>query len=187
MRPTTSEMPLTDQFVVPVAVPVAVAQDDPKLQKRLENLEELIVKVNDSLRNVAAGIDGLKADMKKDIAGLNAAAVQLRVDMDANQTRVKELGDLLNNVRADVTFLGTNCISVRHGLSTPDSSEAAAKRAMAAAARQVVVLADSSKIGRESTISFAALAQVDVVVTDDGISEADHKALVDADVQVVVA
>jgi DeoR family transcriptional regulator, fructose operon transcriptional repressor len=72
-------------------------------------------------------------------------------------------------------------------LSTPDSSEAAAKRAMAAAARQVVVLADSSKIGHESTVSFADLAQVDVVVTDEGISDEDHKALIDADVQVVVA
>lgn len=93
----------------------------------------------------------------------------------------------LAHLRTDVVFLGTNGITVRHGLSTPDSSEAAAKRAMAAAARQVVVLADSSKIGHESTVSFADLAQVDVVVTDDGISDEDHKALIDADVQVVVA
>lgn len=93
----------------------------------------------------------------------------------------------LAHLRTDVVFLGTNGITVRHGLSTPDSSEAAAKRAMAAAARQVVVLADSSKIGHESTVSFADLAQVDVVVTDEGISDEDHKALIDADVQVVVA
>lgn len=93
----------------------------------------------------------------------------------------------LSRLRTDVVFLGTNGISVRHGLSTPDSAEAAAKRAMASAARQVVVLADSSKIGRESTISFAALDQVDVVVTDDGIGDLDHKALVDTGVQVVVA
>jgi DeoR family fructose operon transcriptional repressor len=93
----------------------------------------------------------------------------------------------LAHLRTDVVFLGTNGITVRHGLSTPDSSEAAAKRAMAAAARQVVVLADSSKIGHESTVSFADLAQVDVVITDDGITDDDHKALIDADVQVVVA
>jgi DeoR family fructose operon transcriptional repressor len=90
-------------------------------------------------------------------------------------------------LRTDVVFLGTNGISVTHGLSTPDPSEAAAKRAMLAAARQVVVLADSSKIGHESTIRFADLSQVDVVVTDDGISDEDHKALIDADVEVVIA
>jgi DeoR family fructose operon transcriptional repressor len=93
----------------------------------------------------------------------------------------------IGHLRTDVAFLGTNGITVRHGLSTPDTSEAAAKRAMVAAARQVIVLADSSKIGRESTVSFADLAQVDVVVTDDGISDEDHKALIDADVEVVIA
>jgi DeoR family fructose operon transcriptional repressor len=93
----------------------------------------------------------------------------------------------LGNLRIDVAFLGTNGISVAHGLSTPDQSEAAAKRAMVAAARQVVVLADSSKIGHESTIRFADLEHVDVIVTDDAISERDHQALLDHDVQVVVA
>lgn len=93
----------------------------------------------------------------------------------------------LSRLRVDVAFLGTNGITVRHGLSTPDSGEAAAKRAMAAAARQVVVLADSSKIGHESTISFAGLAAVDVVITDDGLTDEDHKAMIDAGVQVVVA
>ena len=53
----------------------------------------------------------------------------------------------LADLRADVAFIGTNGISVGHGLSTPDRDEAATKRAMVAAARQVVVLADASKIG----------------------------------------
>ena len=39
----------------------------------------------------------------------------------------------LSQVRADVAFLGTNGISLGHGLSTPDHSEAACKRAIVAA------------------------------------------------------
>lgn len=93
----------------------------------------------------------------------------------------------LAHLRTDVAFVGTNGLTVAHGLSTPDPSEAAAKRAMVATGRQVVVLVDSSKIGLESTICFARLDQTDVVVTDDGISDLDHKALIDAGVQVVVA
>ena len=54
------------------------------------------------------------------------------------------------DLRVDVVFLGTNGISAEHGFTTPDRAEAAAKRAMVARARQrVVVLADSSKLGRE--------------------------------------
>lgn len=95
--------------------------------------------------------------------------------------------EALGRLRADVAFVGTNGITLGHGLSTPDSAEAAAKRAMVRAARQVVVLADSSKIGHESTISFASLAEVDVLVTDDAISDDDHQLLLEAELQVVVA
>ncbi len=93
----------------------------------------------------------------------------------------------LGQLRADVAFLGTNGLTVGHGLSTPDRDEAATKRAMIASARRVVCLVDSSKIGVEAPLRFAALADVDVVVTDDGISTDDRRALVRAGVEVVVA
>jgi DeoR family fructose operon transcriptional repressor len=93
----------------------------------------------------------------------------------------------IERIRADVAFLGTNGLSIDHGLSTPDRDEAAAKRAMVTAARQVVCLADSSKVGTEASIRFAELADVDVVVTDAGISAADRRALERAGVEVVVA
>lgn len=93
----------------------------------------------------------------------------------------------LTLLRADVAFVGTNGIDLEHGLSTPDHSEAAAKRAMVRAGRRVVVLADSSKIGRENTVRFAELGEIDVLVTDDGIDEVDVKAFEDRGVEVVVA
>jgi len=50
-----------------------------------------------------------------------------------------------------------------------------------------VVLADSSKIGAESTIRFGELDQIDVLVTDSGISDADRDALTALDIKVVIA
>lgn len=93
----------------------------------------------------------------------------------------------LGRIRADVAFVGTNGISTGHGLSTPDRDEAATKRAMVAAARQVVCLADSSKVGAESPIRFAELGEVDVLVTDAGIAASDRRDLERAGVEVVVA
>ena len=93
----------------------------------------------------------------------------------------------LSRVRADVAFLGANGVSAGHGLSTPDSEEAAAKRAMVGAARSVVVLADASKIGEELPLQFATIQEVDVVVTDDAVSRADREALAAAGPDVVVA
>jgi len=95
--------------------------------------------------------------------------------------------DAVLRLRVDVAFLGTNGISVEHGLSTPDHEEAATKRAMVAAARRVVCLADSSKVGADAPVRFADLAQVDVLVTDSGIGATDRKRLERAGTQVVIA
>ena len=94
---------------------------------------------------------------------------------------------MLESLRVDIAFIGTNGISVRHGLSTPDPGEAAVKRAMVACANFVVVVADSSKIGREEFVSFAPIDRVDVLVTDSEITPQDRAALTERGVDVVVA
>ncbi|MFC4786661.1 DeoR/GlpR family DNA-binding transcription regulator [Nocardioides sp. MAHUQ-72] len=93
----------------------------------------------------------------------------------------------LANLRVDLVFLGTNGITADHGLTTPDWDEAATKRAMVASARRSIVLADASKIGTESPQRFASLEDVDVLVTDDGITPADRRELTRAGLEVVVA
>lgn len=92
----------------------------------------------------------------------------------------------LHDLRADLAFLATNGIS-DFGLTTPDRDEAATKRAIASAARRTVVLADSSKIGVETAQRFAMLADIDVLVTDSGISDDARRAFEKAGVDVVVA
>lgn len=77
----------------------------------------------------------------------------------------------LASVRVDVAFVGTNGVSVAHGLTTPDQAEAATKRAMVAAARRTVVLADHTKLGEDYFARFASLADVDTLITDSGADE----------------
>ena len=95
--------------------------------------------------------------------------------------------EALGHLRVDVAVLGTNALSPAHGLSTPDADEAATKRAMVHCARQVIVLADATKIGEENTVRFATLAQVDVLVTDTDLRPEDHVELKQAGIEVVLA
>ncbi|MGH3334551.1 MAG: DeoR/GlpR family DNA-binding transcription regulator [Nocardioides sp.] len=95
--------------------------------------------------------------------------------------------EAIQQFRADLAFVGTNGISVRHGLSTPDSEEAATKRAFVESAQRVVVLADATKVGQERTVRFAELDDIDVVVTDDSIVRADVSAFEAAGLEVVRA
>lgn len=93
----------------------------------------------------------------------------------------------LSDIRADVSFLATNGLTTTHGLTTPDRDEAATKRAIVAAGRRTIVLVDSTKIGVESSLRFAALSEIDVLITDSAISDGDAAALTDAGVEVVIA
>lgn len=123
-----------------------------------------------------AGVPGIALHV---LGGVVRGATQAAVGPDT----VAALHDL----RPDVAFVGTNALLPGHGLSTPNADEAAVKRALVRSGRQVVVLADSSKVGREHLIRFAAIDEVDVLVTDEGVSDLAVRALEDAGVDVVIA
>ena len=72
----------------------------------------------------------------------------------------------------DVLFLGVHGISVEAGLSTPNLAEAETNRRLVQSARRVVVVADHTKWGTVGLSSFAALEQIDTLVTDDGLPAA---------------
>jgi DeoR family fructose operon transcriptional repressor len=95
--------------------------------------------------------------------------------------------EALSQLRVDVAFVGTNGITAEHGLTTPDPDEAAVKRAVIAAGRLVVALADASKFGVETAVRFASPGDVDVVITDDGVSTTDRRALAKAGIEVQIA
>ncbi|MEV8352451.1 DeoR/GlpR family DNA-binding transcription regulator [Streptomyces niveus] len=80
-------------------------------------------------------------------------------------------------IRADIAFLGTNGFSPDAGLTTPDLAEAAVKRAQVAAARRVVLLADSAKHGQEHFARFGGLADVDLLITDTELAPASRAAI----------
>jgi DeoR family fructose operon transcriptional repressor len=109
--------------------------------------------------------------------------VRTRTMANVDDWALRQLAEL----RADVAFVGTNGLSVSRGLSTPDPSEAAVKRAICLAAHQTVVLADHTKLERESAVKFASTDQVDVLISDRAFPDAARRAFEDAGVEVVLA
>ncbi|MEU7028518.1 DeoR/GlpR family DNA-binding transcription regulator [Streptomyces sp. NPDC015232] len=76
----------------------------------------------------------------------------------------------IRSLHFDALFLGVHGISVEAGLSTPNLAEAETNRRLVRAARRVVVVADHTKWGTVGLSSFAALDEVDALVTDRGVS-----------------
>ena len=77
--------------------------------------------------------------------------------------------ETLRSLRADIAFMGTTALSLTHGLTTSDPREAAVKETMISQSNHVVVLCDSTKLGRESNVQFAKLSDIDVVVSDRNV------------------
>ncbi len=93
----------------------------------------------------------------------------------------------LAEVSVDVAFLGTNGFSVSRGMTTPDQAEAGAKRAMVAAARRAIVVADSSKAGLAHFHRFASLPELAMLISDTGLDDETTEQLDVAGLDVVRA
>jgi DeoR/GlpR family transcriptional regulator of sugar metabolism len=85
-----------------------------------------------------------------------------------------------DRINLDLLFLGVHGMSTRAGYTTPNLSEADTNRALVAAARRLVVLADHTKwatagslrVGGTGTVgiaTIAALGEAQIVVTDAGL------------------
>ncbi|MGA8205514.1 MAG: DeoR/GlpR family DNA-binding transcription regulator [Woeseiaceae bacterium] len=95
--------------------------------------------------------------------------------------------DYFRGLFAQKLFLATAAIDIESGLSYPSLSDIAVKRAMIDSAHCICLVADSSKIGARSFCVLGGLDQVDMLVTDDSISDKDRMAIESAGVEVIVA
>ncbi|HEY5586992.1 MAG TPA: DeoR/GlpR family DNA-binding transcription regulator [Ruminiclostridium sp.] len=94
---------------------------------------------------------------------------------------------MISELAVDKAFMATNGISVKRGATTPEISQAETKKAMIAIANKVIVLCDSSKIGRSSFAQFAEIQQVDIIITDRGIEDNLRKGFESQGIEVMVA
>jgi DeoR family transcriptional regulator, fructose operon transcriptional repressor len=84
----------------------------------------------------------------------------------------------IQRYRADLALLSPVGIDHRHGATSYDHAETEVARAMAANADRVAILADYSKIGQRSRISYCPVDRIDVLVTNKkAVEAADFAAL----------
>ncbi len=92
--------------------------------------------------------------------------------------------EAVRSMRIDVLFISCDGLSLNRGLTTPYPPENHLKRAMIESARRVVALVDYSKFGNDQTYCFASVEELDVVVTDNRVSDDEVEILTEAGVEV---
>src|SRR5579859_3757224 len=94
---------------------------------------------------------------------------------------------VLEQVTLDIVFLGVDGIDPVAGATAHHEGEASINRLMTERAGQVVVVADSSKVGRRAFARICAASEVDVLVTDSGIARAAAARFAEAGTRVIAA
>ncbi len=95
--------------------------------------------------------------------------------------------ETLNALVLDKLFLGVCGVDSTHGATTIEPEEAAVFRAMARRAKQVIVVADSSKVGLASPAVICPVSDIHILITDDAIEEDAVRSFAEAHVEVLIA
>jgi len=95
--------------------------------------------------------------------------------------------DALRRLRADIAFLGTSGIDADLAVWDTTMVEVPIKRAMIAASKRTVLLADAEKFGMDAMVRVCEASELDAIVTDERVPTARREALDDAGVEVIVA
>ncbi|QFT57020.1 DeoR/GlpR family DNA-binding transcription regulator [Microbulbifer sp. THAF38] len=103
---------------------------------------------------------------------------------EAFQGKVAE--QVLRDYDFDRAFIGADGIDLERGTCT-FNEQIGLSRVMAEVAREVVVLAESSKVGRRIPNLELSWSQVDVLVTDSGLEESARQQLQKLGVRVICA
>ena len=77
----------------------------------------------------------------------------------------------LNDVYMDKVFLSVTGIDAERGATTMETDEALVFRKMLKQSKQVIVAADSSKLGKVSPAFICPLSEIHILITDSGASD----------------
>jgi len=94
--------------------------------------------------------------------------------------------EVLKEVNIDIAFLGVEALDPVRGAAARHEDEARVNRQIAARAQKIVVVTDSTKFTKSAFASIRPIAEIDILITDKGISKENINALMDAGVEVVI-
>jgi len=93
----------------------------------------------------------------------------------------------IERLHVDKAFMGTIGLSLEEGLTTTDPGEALTKQLVASHAGSVILLADSSKVGKVAFARVGDVDSVDALITDRAVSPGFVRRLKKMEVKLIQA
>jgi DeoR family transcriptional regulator of aga operon len=119
---------------------------------------------------------------------VNTNVIQLGGTMRKNSISV--IGDYTSRFFNDVTcskvFLGVDGIDVDFGITNSTIEEAQLNKRMIDASLKTIILADSTKFGKKGFGRICSLDRVDIIITDDGVTDSMAQIIETAGVRLMI-
>lgn len=93
---------------------------------------------------------------------------------------------VLGQMYADKLFLPVAGITISEGATNLDMFTVSVKKAMISTAREVIVVADSSKIGKRNLVPLTPLSAINKIITDDNAPPKEIEAFQRKGIEVIV-
>jgi DeoR/GlpR family transcriptional regulator of sugar metabolism len=91
----------------------------------------------------------------------------------------------LQMFNADLAFIASGGFSLEHGVTTSNTMDADVKRAIVQQAARVILVAGSEKFGKVLSLNVTPLADLDLLISDTLLSDADAAAIEALGVEVI--
>lgn len=121
----------------------------------------------------------------------NAAIDVIQLGGNVRKSSKSIVGPMAEQMLAEFScntlFLGADGIDLEFGITTSNAQEAHLNQRMIANAEKVILLSDSSKIGKRSFGKIGAIEDIDVLITDSNLKKKDKKQLEALGVDVILA
>jgi DeoR family fructose operon transcriptional repressor len=133
--------------------------------------------------------DLLIATLLEDITEFNIIMLGGRVRKGFHCTVGSKVLETISNINVDTAFICSNAFNRERGFMTPSVEHAEIKKHMKEIALKSIMLMGSHKIGSLSLYTFARLSDIDVWITDSGISDemAEKIRITEENLELIVA
>ena len=121
------------------------------------------------------------ATLLEDLTDFNIILLGGRVRKGFQCTIGSMVLESIRDINVDTVFLCGNAFNLERGFMTTTVEHAEIKKFMKDTASKSIMLMDSQKMGRISLYTFTQLSDIDVLITDRGISKTMEKEIRDAE------
>ncbi|MDP4143627.1 MAG: DeoR/GlpR family DNA-binding transcription regulator [Bacillota bacterium] len=94
---------------------------------------------------------------------------------------------VFKNFRVDKAFIGANGISINQGITTPNFTEAQAKKAMMNSANKIIIVADSSKFENVCLSVICKVSSITSIITSGELPEETIKEYEELGIEIMVS